>query len=314
MRTPLSSRGAPLRCAAGLAVLAAVTGGWAASAYGATTTTTTPRPAFSTASGTVAALSTATSSMEVQNPTSGQVTVSWTSSTRFSETVTVSASQLLLGDCVTVTSSSKNKTGPIAATLVSLRPSTNGSCTGGAGFGFGGTSPTGAGGFPGGPGGAFGARSFPRGTAPGGTFPRLGSAGSRSSALGRFATGEVVAKTKSSFEVKGFALEPPTKSSSTKSKDPTSTKSAVTSTTKPSTPARKTVETRVTFNAKTEFTTTETASAANLAVGICATALGPANDIGVVAATTISIRPAPKSGCPAAGGFGGFVFAGRGTS
>ncbi|HLJ07742.1 MAG TPA: hypothetical protein VKX24_04345 [Acidimicrobiia bacterium] len=64
------------------------------------------------------------------------------------------------------------------------------------------------------------------------------------------------------------------------------------------------------------FTTTEQVSASNLAVGVCATALGPANDIGAITANTISIRPAPKSGCTAAGGFGGFggFFAGRGAA
>lgn len=305
MRSPQSLRKGLGRSAVVLGLVAVLLAFCAQSALAAsTTTTTTPRPAFSTASGTVAALSSATSSMEVQSPTSGQVTVSWTSTTRFSETVTVASSQLSVGDCVTVSSTSKKKTGSIAATTVSLRPSTGGSCTGAGGFGFGTTTPpTGAGGFRGGFGG-----SFPRGTFPGGSFPRSGSGARRFGSLGRFATGKVISKTGSSFVVKGFEPQPPKKDPANSTK----TRVTTTSTTRPATVARKAVKTTVTFNAKTKFTTTQPASAATLAVGVCATALGPANDIGAITASTISITPAPKSGgCTAAGGFGGF-FGGAG--
>ncbi|HLJ07743.1 MAG TPA: hypothetical protein VKX24_04350 [Acidimicrobiia bacterium] len=201
MRTRRSWRAAPLPLAVGLATLATVAATAGVAFAATTTTTTTPRPSFSTASGTVAALSTATSSMEVQSPSSGQVTVSWTTTTRFSETVTIAATKLVVGDCVTVVSASKNKTGPIAATTVSLRPSTNGSCSGAGGFGLAGAPPTGSGGF----GGGSGARGFV-GTAPGGSFPRRsGASRFGTGALGRFASGKVIEKSKSTFVVKGFA-------------------------------------------------------------------------------------------------------------
>jgi len=281
------------------AVLALVAGtaGAAAAANKKTTPTTSvpPRPAFSSASGTVAALS--TGSMEVQSPSAGQVTVSWTPTTTFSQTVSVPAGQLLVGDCVTVTSSTAAKSGPIKATTVSLRTNTNGSCTGG-GFGFGGA---GTGTRPGGstgPGG-FAGPGFPRGTFPGGgTFPRNGAAANRfRPAAGRFATGQVVSMSGSTFVVKGFTLVPPKTTKGSKSKT--------------SAPTRKTVETKVSFGSSTQFTTTEQASPSNLSVGLCATALGPADQTGAITATTISLRTAGASGCTTT--FGGFGAFGRGA-
>jgi hypothetical protein len=283
------------------AVLAMVAGtaDVAAAATKKTTTasTTPPRPAFSTASGTVAAVS--TDSMEVQNPTTGQVTVSWTPTTTFSQTATVPASQLVVGDCVTVLSSTTAKTGPIKATTVSLRASTNGSCSGGAGFGFGGGgagggAPAGAGGA-----GAFGGRGFARGSFPGGgTFPRNGAAARRfSGAAGRLASGQVLSLAGGTFVVKGFTVVPPKATS----------KSTKGSKSKPPALTRKTVETKVTFGSSTQFTTVQQASASNLSVGVCATALGPAGQTGAITATTISLRPAGPSGCTTTfGGFGGF--------
>jgi hypothetical protein len=269
----------------------------AAAAKKSTPTTTAPsRPAFSAASGTVAAVS--TGSMEVQNPTSGQVTVSWTPTTTFNQTVTVPATQLAVGDCVTVTSSTKAKSGPIKATTVSLRTSTNGSCTGaGAGFGAGGApggTPSGGSAGP----GAFAGRGFPRGTFPGGTFPRNGAAANRfRAAAGRFATGQVVSLSGGTFVVKGFTVVPPS----------TSSKSTKGSKSKTSAPTRKTVETKVTFGGSTKFTMVQQASASNLSVGLCATALGPADQTGAIAATTISLSTAGASGCTTTfGGFGGF--------
>ena len=93
-------------------------------AGGAAEAATTPPTA---ASGTLAALS--GTSLEVQNPTSGQVTVNWSPTTTFSQTVTVPASTLAVGDCVTATgaapkstgkSTAKSKTTSVTATTISI--------------------------------------------------------------------------------------------------------------------------------------------------------------------------------------------------
>ena len=62
------------------------------------------------ASGSVAALN--ASSMEVQNASTGQTTVSWTSTTQFSKTVTEAVSSLAAGDCVTVTGTPRRSPRP----------------------------------------------------------------------------------------------------------------------------------------------------------------------------------------------------------
>ena len=77
------------------ALVAATTIGTVAGAA----TTSTNAPGFAT--GSVAALQ--ASSMEVQNPSTGQTTVSWTTSTQFSKTVSQTIGSLAAGECVTVT-------------------------------------------------------------------------------------------------------------------------------------------------------------------------------------------------------------------
>ncbi len=82
---------------------------------------------FPGASGSVAAIT--PPSMEVQNQQQGQVTVSWTGSTRFSQMVTVPASSVAVGDCITATGTPAN--GAMVATAVTItQPSSTGSCTG----------------------------------------------------------------------------------------------------------------------------------------------------------------------------------------
>ncbi len=97
--------------------------------------------------GSVASLS--GSSMEVQNQQSGQVTVSWTPSTAFSQSASASAASVAVGDCVVVNGTSSN--GSIAARTVSIsQPSSSGTCTAtrpaGGGFGRpgGGNAPSGS--------------------------------------------------------------------------------------------------------------------------------------------------------------------------
>ena len=96
--------------------------------------------------------------MEVQNASSGQTTVNWSTTTTFSKTVTEAVSALVAGDCVTVngTPSKKSKTTIAARTITVSTASSSGSCTlggrsgsaaGGAGGGFpGGGSASGGGG------------------------------------------------------------------------------------------------------------------------------------------------------------------------
>jgi hypothetical protein len=270
--------------------------------FAATTITTAPpRPAFSNASGTIAAVS--GSSMEVQNPTTGQVTVSWTPTTTFTQTLTVPSSQLAVGDCVTVSSTTKETNGHLKASTVALRPTSNSSCTGGAGGGgFGART------FPTTPGGS---RAFrpPNGTSTGGSFPR-GAFGSRSGTTNSgFASGKVISLERSTFVVQGVTIVPP----KTTAKGTNSSKKKVTTTTT-TVPAKlqtKTVKTTVSFSSSTAFTTTAPASSSTMSVGMCATALGPADQTGAITASTISLRSAPASGCTAAGGFAGGGFGGR---
>jgi len=302
-----SRRASALRRSAVALIVSGFSLGLSGIAGAATTTTTTPRPNFSTASGTVAALTQATSSMEVQNPTSGQVTVSWTATTTFTQTVTVSASEVAVGSCVTVTStSSKSKSGHLTASTVAVRQAgASGSCTGagGGGFGFGAAPPGGASGF-----------RPPSGTFAGGTFPGGRAFGSRAgagasgfaAAAGRVASGQVTSVSGSTFVVKG--VTPVLSKAKSKTADPKSTKgtkeSSTTNTTFPKIKT-KTTTTTVTYGKSTVFTTTQPASASNLSVGLCATALGPASQTGAITATTISLRTAPAGGCTIGGGFGG---------
>ena len=128
METPTSrstNRGRWTQFAVGAVAL--VTATTIASAAGAATT---PANAPIGATGSVAALSGST--MEVQNPSSGQTTVNWTSTTSFSKSVTEAVNSLTAGTCVTVTGTpSKSSKTTIAARSISVvATSTTGSCTG----------------------------------------------------------------------------------------------------------------------------------------------------------------------------------------
>ena len=127
---------------AGSALLAACGGTSTSSAAPTTTTPAASSPAPGAgggpgggfapgASGSVASISGA--SMEVQNPRTGQVTVSWKPSTTFTTTVDVTASAVTAGDCVTVTGTASN--GTIVARSVSVSRPSGATCTRGAGLG-----------------------------------------------------------------------------------------------------------------------------------------------------------------------------------
>lgn len=255
-----------------------------ASPPGASSTPSTSVP-FQGAIGQVAALT--PPSMEVQNPQSGQTTVNWTTSTTFSQTVSVAASTVANGDCVVVSgtpASPGSTSSPVTARTVSIvQPSASGSCTNPSGAGVG---PVFRGGFPGGRtfggGGGFSRTSTPgNGSFPGGTFPQLATA-----------VGKVTSTSSSGFVVHGVER-------STGRFRPGSTTSSTTTTTQPPT-----TDITVTVASSTTATQDESASASALSVGACVTALGPSNSTGAVAATSISIRPSTNGSC--FGGFGGF--------
>ncbi len=95
----------------------------------------TPPGAFGTAAAVNA------TSLEVQNPSTGQVTVNFSSSTTFSDTVSATLADVTVGSCVTVSSTSTGGTRPPAGTPITAstveisQPGANGCAAGGRGFG-----------------------------------------------------------------------------------------------------------------------------------------------------------------------------------
>lgn len=235
---------------------------------------------FPGASGTIAAIN--GTSLEVQNPQTGQTTVTYTPTTTFQQTVTANASTVTVGSCLTATGkptsekTSKKPTKkapsrtfgePVTASNVSISQPTSGSCTSGFG-GFGG----GGGGFPrsGGARGSFG------GEIPGGG-QRPPSGSFRGRAAGQFgvASGSVTA-------VKGSKV-------TVKETDPAS---------------KKTSNVVVTLTSSTTFTDRQSALTSDLAVGKCASSFGSVDTTGAVTATSITISTPGTGGCTS--GFGGF--------
>lgn len=271
------------------AVLA--TGAMAASAGAAAT----PANAPIGASGSVAALS--TSSMEVQNASSGQTTVNWTSTTNFSKTVTESVSSLSVGDCITATGSpsKKSKTTIAARNINVTQATTSGACPGMAGF----RANLGAGGGPQGSGGLQFRTGGPSGGQSGGGFKApsnfRGGAGSNFRRLaGSFAiaSGKVTGISGSTITVSGITLNPGSR--------PTQSKNGKNSkTSKPTAPKTQTL--KVTTSSSTPVSATETAASTDLAVGDCVSAFGPAATNGSVTATNVRITSTTAAGNCSAG-------------
>jgi Domain of unknown function (DUF5666) len=254
-----------------------------------------PGQGFPGASGKVAAISGKT--LQVQSVLSGQVAVTYTTKTKFTEAVKTTASALKVGSCVSVRGPDEQAgtaatAGPVTAVSVQLSPPVNGACgargLAGAGDGLGRngggfTPPTGR--PTGAPGGGAGAGGGTRGG---------GFAGARP------VSGEVTAVSGSTITVAqvsfggaraGVAAGGATASPSAK---PTTTPVVVTTT------------------AATTYTKTVSATAKDLAVGLCVTAVGTANDTGAVAASFIASQPAVNGECT--GGFGGRRTGTGGTS
>jgi len=262
--------------AAGVALavaLSACGGGGASNAASTSPTTAGNNPSgragarFPGTSGQVAAIS--GSSMEVQNPQNGQVTVSWTSSTRFSKTVSLSVSSIASGDCVNVVGTTAGS--QITANTVTIsQPDSSGGCSGrvngtggGGGTGFGG-------GFGGG---------FRNGAPTSGSVPNR-PAGSVNFGIAR---GKVTSVSPTALVIFG------TSSSGFRQGSTTSTSVPHTSVT-------------VQLTSSTRYTETQTAGSSDLAVNDCVTAAGNTDSTGAVTASTIRISSPGPSGCTA--GFG----------
>ncbi len=265
---------------------------------------TTPTNAPAGASGSVAALQ--ASSMEVQNPSTGQTTVNWTSTTQFSKTVSESVGSLAAGDCVTVTGtpSKSSKTTIAARSITLLSPSSTGSCaarptTGGASTGGGAFGGPGGFGFRrGGTGSTSGTRpSFPAGSAR--RFAGLGSIA--------IASGKVTGVSGSTVSVSGVDITP---GSFAGGKPANSKSSGSSKTSKPVAP--KTQDLKITTSGSTTLTSTQSAASTDLAVGDCVTAFGPAATNGAVTATTVRITSTGGATCTSGFGGGGFFRGGGG--
>jgi hypothetical protein len=157
-------------------------------APGSSPAPTGTRAAFPGTVGTAAAVS--GSSLEVQNPTSGQVTVTFSATTAFTDTVTVTSKDVTVGSCVTVVgqpSATGAASKPVTATSVTISAAVKGNCTAAGGFG----------GFGGGGGGSSPRPSFsprPRPSGSRGAFGRGGFGG---------ANGKVTSVSASGFVVQG---------------------------------------------------------------------------------------------------------------
>jgi hypothetical protein len=140
MIVPRTACGGALRLgvlvgALGLAVAAC--GGSSSTSSGAAAPSANPVPPGTT--GTIAAV--AATSIEVQNPRTGQVTVDFSGSTAITRTATASAADLVVGRCVAVSPATATgggaSTGPVAAGTVMISQSTGQGCRPGAGMGAG---------------------------------------------------------------------------------------------------------------------------------------------------------------------------------
>ena len=269
---------------AGLAALAvtACGGSGATAAPPAASGNRSPAPASSQAAfpgviGTAAAVSAA--SLEVQNPTDGEVTVTFTSATAITDEVAATSRDLTVGSCVTVIgqppaggAASGSATRSVTATTVTVSTPVNGNCAAGFGFGLGGGL--------GGPRGSF---------TPNPSFSaRPRPSGSRGAFGGGFggANGKVTSLSASGFVVQGRA--PRVGASPGASASPG---------------ARADVTVTVTTTATTKYVKVVTAKSSAFKVGECIAAIGQANSIGAVAARTIRISQPGPNGCVT--GFGG---------
>jgi hypothetical protein len=239
-------------------------GGAAAAGFG--------RPA---ASGQIAAITGST--MQVQNAQSGQVAVSWTAATKFTDTVATTLASVRPGDCITATaasaassssspapatsSASGSSTAPLAATVLMVTQPVNGQCGAGARGGAGGA---GRSGFPSG----ASTRTRPSGAPTGGFARRAGD----------FATGTVSSVSANTVVVAAQQFG-----------------------------STSTTDRSVTVTAQTKITTTQASTPGALKVGRCVSAQGSTDSTGAVSASTVRVTDPVNGQCTGGftGGFGG---------
>ncbi len=228
------------------------------------------------------------STMQVQTRTD-QTAVTWSDATTFTTVAAAALTDVTVGSCVTVLEPATTGTATagsapatqVTAASVEVRPATNGDC--GAGFGGAG------GGAPGAPGaGATRPAGAPTGTATNGTGGRGGADFGRRAVAGLVTavSGDTIT-VQATTRARGNGT-----ASSTATSSPTTTTVAVTTT------------------SSTTYTAQKAGAATDVAVGVCASALGKADDTGAVAATSIMLRPATNGACTT--GFGGGPGGGRG--
>ena len=234
------------------------------------------------------------STMQVQTRTD-QTAVTWSDATTFTTVAAAALTDVTVGSCVTVLepAASGTATGSagsapatqVTAASVEVRPATNGECA--AGFGGAG------GGAPGGPGAgatppAGAPTGAPTGTATNGTGGRGGADFGRRAVAGLVTavSGDTIT-VQETTRARGNGT-----TSSTATASPTTTTVAVTTT------------------SSTTYTAQKAGAATDVAVGVCASALGKADDTGAVTATSITLRPATNGACTT--GFGGGPGGGRG--
>jgi len=220
--------------------------------------------------------------IQVQSSTK-QTAVGWTATTSVARTAAGTLADIVAGSCVVVRSASSDGSAPdagggVTATSVQVSAAVNGACADVFGGGI-----RGGGGIPSGmPTGQPGVDQLP----PGATVGAPGGPGGR--VPGGFGVVGLVTQVGSgTFTVASLTRVgdggPGTASAA---------------------PAQTTPVT-VTTSASTTVTTTKVAAAGDIAVGLCATAIGPTDDIGKVTATSIVLRDAVNGACTSTGGFDG---------
>jgi hypothetical protein len=217
--------------------------------------------------------------MEVQSQQSGQVTVNWTTSTSFSQTVTTALASVKVGDCLTVTGTTKK--GTTTAKSVTISAAKSGKCTGAGGFGgagfggAGGSRPSGSQGFTP-PSGGEGSPEAGSGS------PTRGTTGiARGFGATGFASGKVTKVSGQNVVLSGFSSGKLNKKSAKKS--------------------AKTGPVKIKVTSSTTYTESQMALASDVAVGECVTASGSTGSTGTVTASTVRITSTGGKTCTASG-------------
>jgi hypothetical protein len=237
--------------------------------------------------------------LQVQG-TDAQTAVTYSAKTTFTHTVAAKLSEVVVGVCVQVRSAQPTSgtggatstvapsvtAGTVVAVSVEISPAVKGRCTALGGVRTGGTRPSGAAGEPTRPAGTPDPRRT-QGQGPGSG----GNGGSGFGGLGAF--GKVTAVGGAGFTVESSRAQ---------------TSTATTADPSTAVPTTQTVKT----SSATTYTRTEAATAKALALGLCVTAMGKADDTGSITATSITLRPAQNGSCSS--GFSGRGPGGRPTS